>query len=106
MRNYIKLARRAYEVAYPLNATLHETVQNDDRQIRLTAVGTQPGTWELRRLHRVNGEEDDAEADKADEVLMRNLGNFSECSSLSTAIFAFRSRRGRAGSARVGAIPC
>ncbi|KAH7721049.1 hypothetical protein AAVH_11516 [Aphelenchoides avenae] len=54
-------------------ARIRHMFENDDLQIHLRYEGMRPGTCELRRLHRVDSEQDDAKADDFDKEVMRAL---------------------------------
>ncbi|KAH7719336.1 hypothetical protein AAVH_13193 [Aphelenchoides avenae] len=55
-------------------ARIRHKFENDDHlQIHLRYDGMRPGTCRLRRLHRVDGEEDGAKVDEADQKLMQEI---------------------------------
>lgn len=75
--NYIARIRHKFEVCSSSTTSLHvsRSFQNDDHlQIHLRYDGMRPGTCRLRRLHRVDGEEDGAKVDEADQKLMQEIG--------------------------------
>ncbi|KAH7700091.1 hypothetical protein AAVH_32793 [Aphelenchoides avenae] len=55
-------------------AAIRRDLENDDRQIHLRPDrSTYSSSCELRRLHRVDSEQDDAKAEKADQELMQEI---------------------------------
>ncbi|KAH7703149.1 hypothetical protein AAVH_29677 [Aphelenchoides avenae] len=55
-------------------ARIRPKLENDDvLQIHLRYEGMLPGTYELRRLHRVDSDADDAKADEADQKSMQAI---------------------------------
>lgn len=73
---HIKLPTEPDEISLAAGnyiASIRHKFENDDLSIHLRSDGMRPGTRELRRLHRVDGEGDDTEAAKADDDLMRKI---------------------------------